>query len=112
MKVRPWHNVPAQPVEGMPGVSIRWVVGEDDGAENFAMRVFDVEPGATIPTHHHWYEQEMFILSGEGVAEAGEGEQRVGPGSVLWVEPDEPHAFRNTGDDVLRFVCCVPLRND
>lgn len=110
MKVQPWDTVPAEPVAGMPGVSIRWVVGKDDGAERFAMRVFDVQPGAAIPRHEHWYEQEMFILSGRGTATVGEEAQEVAPGSVVWIEPEAPHAFENTSEDVLRFICCVPLQ--
>lgn len=109
MKVRGWEGVPAEAVEGMPGVTVRWVVGPDEGAENFAMRVFEMEPGAAIPPHSHWYEQEMLILAGEGVAAGPRGEERVAPGTVLWVEPDEEHAFRNEGAETLRFVCCVPL---
>lgn len=110
MRVFDWQDVEAQAVEGFPGVSIRWVISRDDGAPHFAMRVFDVDPGAEIPLHDHWYEQEMFILAGSGVASGpASGEHELTPGSVLYVPPEERHSFRNTGDDVLRFICCVPL---
>lgn len=110
MKVFDWQDVEAKPVEGFPGVTIRWLISKEDGAPRFAMRVFDVQPGAEIPLHDHWYEQEMFILSGKGVASGpASGEHEISAGSVLWVPPEETHSFRNDGDDVLRFICCVPL---
>lgn len=110
MEAFAWQQVEAQDVEGMPGVTIRWVIDESRGAERFAMRVFEVEPGATIPLHSHWYEQEMFVLAGRGEAFGPDSAREVGPGAVVWVAPDEEHGFRNAGEDVLRFVCCIPTR--
>lgn len=110
MKVNDWQEVDPQPAP-FPGVSIRWVISESEGAPHFAMRVFEVEPGAEIPLHDHWYEQEMFVLDGEGVASTPDSESEMRPGSVLWVKPDERHGFRNTGEETLRFICCVPLES-
>jgi quercetin dioxygenase-like cupin family protein len=109
MRVHDWREVHAEEAPGFPGVSLRWVISEREGAGRFAMRVFEVEPGAEIPLHDHWYEQEMFVLDGEGVACTPEGETPMRPGAVLWVAPHERHGFRNAGDGVLRFICCVPL---
>jgi quercetin dioxygenase-like cupin family protein len=109
MKVHDWHEVESQDAPGFPGVSLRWVISEREGAGRFAMRVFDVQPGAEIPLHDHWYEQEMFVLEGEGVACTSDSETPMRPGAVLWVAPHERHGFRNEGGDVLRFICCVPL---
>ena len=30
------------------------------------------------------------------------------PGAAIYVPPDEPHGYRNTGEDVLRFICVIP----
>ncbi|HLW58925.1 MAG TPA: cupin domain-containing protein [bacterium] len=105
-----WQDVPAETPEGMPGVRIHWVIDKTRGAENFAMRVFEVAPGASTPYHHHWYEQEMYFLEGEGVAVSPQGEQLLTPGNVLWVQPEEPHAIRNTGSVPMKFICCVPTK--
>jgi len=109
MQVHDWQDVHAQDAPGFPGVSLRWVISEREGARRFAMRVFEVEPGAEIPLHDHWYEQEMFVLAGEGVASTPEGETPMRPGAVLWVAPHERHGFRNASDEALRFICCVPM---
>ena len=68
MKVMNTNNVESQKVdmEGAAGCTVRWLVGEKDGAPTFAMRQFEVEPGGYTPRHHHPYEHEVFVLEGEG----------------------------------------------
>ena len=103
----------AVPLEQAPmgqGVRLRWVISQKTGAPRYAMRVFEVEPGGEIPLHHHWYEQEMYVLEGEGTAGDEHGEQAVGPGTVIYVPPDHPHRLRNTGSGTLRFICVIPHR--
>ena len=55
MKVTNTNNVEVQKVdmEGAAGCTVRWLVGEKDGAPTFAMRQFEVEPGGYTPRHHH-----------------------------------------------------------
>src|SRR3970040_2602381 len=69
------EDVPAEKPESMPGVKIRWVIDQKRGAENFSMRVFEVDPGAAPPLHNHWYEQEMYLVDGQGVMVGDEGEK-------------------------------------
>jgi quercetin dioxygenase-like cupin family protein len=88
--------------------SIRWVIGEAEGAPNFAMRVIEFEPDAVFETHHHPFEHEIFVIEGEGVAEGPEGKYPMRPGVALYVPPDEPHGYRNTGAGPLRFICVIP----
>jgi quercetin dioxygenase-like cupin family protein len=39
----------------------------------------------------------------------GNGEWRdFGPGSVVFVPPDEEHQFQNTGPEIVKFICLVP----
>lgn len=108
MKVQHYTETFAEP-QDVPGVTIRWVIGEQDDAPNFAMRVIEVEPGCNTPYHTHGFEHEVFVLAGEGVVrdEAG-AETAVSPGSVVYVPPDEVHGFFNRGDGVLRFICVIP----
>ncbi|MEZ6106968.1 MAG: cupin domain-containing protein [Pirellulaceae bacterium] len=68
MKVRSIESVPTQEVDmpGATGCQVQWLIGEKDGAPNFAMRRFMVAPGGHTPRHHHPYEHEVFVLSGHG----------------------------------------------
>ena len=46
--------------------NVRWVIAEKDGAKNFFMLVFEIEPGGYTPLHHHSWEHEMFVCGGKG----------------------------------------------
>ena len=107
MKVKHYLDVKAS--EELPGVAVRVVIGEDDGAPNFKMRVFEVEPGSSSPSHSHPWEHEIFILSGKGVAVSEQGETPIAKDSVIFIPPDEHHCLVNKGNDILRFICLIPL---
>lgn len=106
MLSRNYLEVPQEPVG--EDKSIRWVIGKPEGAPNFAMRVIEFQAGAIFETHHHPYEHEIFVLEGEGVAQGPGGEVKMRPGIALYVPPDEPHGYRNTGTGPLRFICVIP----
>lgn len=61
--------------EGAKNMRIRWLITKKDGAENFAMRLFEVEPNGYTPWHQHDWEHEVFILEGEGIARSEKGEE-------------------------------------
>lgn len=110
MKVQNIDSVPQQPVDmaGSQGCQVQWLLGEKDGAPNFAMRRFEVAPGGHTPKHHHPYEHEVYVLAGKGEVIEGDQPHPIGPGDVILVSPDEIHQFRNTGDQPLRFLCLIP----
>ena len=110
MKINRANDVDAQPVtmEGANKCQVRWLVGDQDGAPNFAMRQFDVEPGGHTPRHSHPYEHEIFVLEGSGVVVEGDQPRPLKAGDFVYVAPDEVHQFRNTGDSTMKFLCMVP----
>ena len=99
-----------KPNEEVPGVFKRDVITAKDGAPNFCMRVFEVEPGSSTPSHSHQWEHEVFILSGQGVVVGKQGETPISKDGVVFVAPNELHCFVNTGSQVLRFICLIPLQ--
>ncbi len=105
-KVRNYRDV--LPNRENPGVALHTVIGLEDGAPRFSMRVFEVEPGASTPFHTHWWEHEVFILSGQGVVRGADGERPLVPNDAVLVPGDEQHCFVNTGSEALRFICCIP----
>jgi len=114
MIIRKPSDVQPQPMT-MPGaqrVQMRLMVGRGDGAPNFAMRLFDVEPGGQTPHHQHNYEHEIMVLEGQGVAMSGDTPHPVSAGDVLFVPANQMHQFRNTGDTTFRFMCMVPTQFD
>lgn len=110
MKLRRALDVSLQNVtmEGSHGCQVRWLVGESEGAPNFAMRQFEVAPGGYTPRHSHPYEHEVYILQGAGIIIDGDREHPLRPGDVVYVAPNDIHQFRNTGSTPLKFLCMVP----
>jgi len=103
------HYEDVQPIEMMKGVRKRVVIGEKEGAPNFIMRIFDLEPGASSPHHEHSWEHEIFVLQGEAVARDGNGvETAVGEGDTLFIPPGEEHCLTNKGEGIFRFICLIP----
>ncbi len=110
MKVNHYEQVESNPVEmeGAAGCRVRWLVDENGGAPTFAMRQFEVAPGGHTPRHSHDYEHEVFVLEGQGVVCEGDAEHELKTGDVVFVEPNDIHQFRNTGNGPLKFLCLVP----
>ncbi|MCD4654675.1 cupin domain-containing protein [bacterium] len=95
-------------VEMLDGVTMRMVIGPEEGAPHFNMRIFDVQPSMATPYHSHWWEHEVFIMEGEGIVRDEKGAQNIEAGMAILVPGDEMHQFVNTGNCVLQFMCLVP----
>jgi quercetin dioxygenase-like cupin family protein len=110
MIVRKYSDIEAQDVkiEGAAGVKIRVIISEDDGAPNFLMRRFTIEPGGCTPYHTHSWEHEIYVLSGTGEVRQGDDAIELSKGTVILVIPDEEHNFVNTGTGPLDFLCLIP----
>jgi len=92
------------------GVKLYWLVDERDGAENFSMRLFEVEPQSSTPFHTHPWEHEVFIIEGEGTVRLEDGEVPFSSGDAIFIKPNEKHQFTNKGDKVLKMICVIPLK--
>lgn len=94
--------------EVVKNVTGRVVIGKDDGASNFCMRVFSVGPEGFTPRHSHEWEHEIFVHSGEGqVYRAGEWID-IKAGTAIFIPGNEEHQMRNTGTEDFTFVCLIP----
>jgi quercetin dioxygenase-like cupin family protein len=110
MKIEKSSDISKSPVvdEGAKDVEIRWLISREHGAPNFAMRMFELQPGGHTPLHTHSQEHEVFILDGEGTF-VFEGQQHpFGAEYVIFVPPNKEHRFVNTGDSLLRMLCVIP----
>ena len=68
MKIEHHTQIKSQAVdmEGASGCHVRWLVGENVRAPNFAMRQFEIEPGGHTSKHFHPYEHEVYMFEGKG----------------------------------------------
>ena len=110
MKIAHYKDTLPDPVgeEGASGLTVRWVISKKDGAPNFSMRVFEVEPGGNSPYHKHPWEHEVFILEGRGFMVQGEKEIPFSKGDVIFIPPGEEHQLKNSSKEKVEFICLIP----
>jgi quercetin dioxygenase-like cupin family protein len=112
MKVVSLDSLQNQPVEfngkTVYGVSIKWLIKKEDGAPNYAMRYFEMQPHTKIPSHSHAWEHEIFILDGECEITAGSVSKKVFKNSAVFIEPNIEHSYKNNSDQILKFLCIIP----
>ena len=89
MKVKIAQDVEARKVEmdGAEGVTMRMLIGPDDGAVNFNMRMFELAPGGHTPRHSHRWEHEVYVLRGSGTVVTPDGDMPLRPGQAVYVAP-------------------------
>ncbi len=114
--IRALAAAPVKPVQmdGVKGVKMAIMVGREDGAPNFSLRQFIVEPGGHSPRHSHDYEHEVFIVEGSGTVLLNGKEQPIKAGDVVYVPADHEHQFRAAGASPtspggMKFLCLVPI---
>jgi quercetin dioxygenase-like cupin family protein len=88
------------------GIAARVVIGKNDGANNFCMRIFEIGAVGHTPMHSHDWEHEMFIHSGSGELYGNGQWNPVKSGNVASYP-----ATKNTNlspAEPLTFLCLVP----
>ncbi len=110
--VRRSDEVEYETVDAAEGLRKGVLVGEDQGAPNFAMRRFTLAPGAEVPKHTNEVEHVQYVLAGEYVVGIDGEEREVGPGDSLLVPAGTVHWYRNEGDQRSAFLCTVPHGDD
>lgn len=110
MLIRNINEVQDKPVamDGVKGVRMAVMCGRDDGAPNFALRAFRVEPQGHSPRHAHDYEHEVYIVEGSGEVLLEGSYRPIKQGDVVYVPADSEHQFR-AGEKGMRFLCLVPV---
>ncbi|GAB3323759.1 cupin domain-containing protein [Haloplanus salinarum] len=101
-----------EPVDAADGLSKGVLLDEADGAPNFAIRRFTLDPGAEVPKHTNAVEHEQYVLSGEYVVGIDGEEHVVSAGDTLLIPAGVPHWYRNESNETGAFVCAVPNGDD
>lgn len=108
-------------VDAADGLTKGVLIGEVQGAPNFALRRFTLDPGAEVPRHTNEVEHVQYVLAGEyvvgiegtdGDADLDDGEHRVGAGDALLIPGGTVHWYRNDGGEQGAFLCAVPHGDD
>ena len=96
--------------QGIKDVKVRWLISKKDGAENFAMRLFEIEPEGHTPLHQHDWEHEVFVLEGAGVAKSKTKDEAFKQGDLFFIPSMEWHQFINTSKNKLKILCLIPYK--
>ena len=68
----------------------------------------DLEPGQEVGFHTHTGENETyFFLSGTGVYSDNGTDVPITPGLTTFCPSGEGHGVKNTGNEVIRFICMI-----
>jgi len=97
-----------EPVRAFEGVSHRLAVSRTIGATGIQMGEIVLEPGASIPRHHHDVDDAMLVISGRGLCDLGDEAVALEPGTALVAPAGVVHGLRNTGVEPLRVVFAWP----
>ncbi|MFN3410747.1 MAG: cupin domain-containing protein [Exilispira sp.] len=106
------ENIPFEQVtmDGAKDTEYKVVIGKKEGAENFIMRIFKIQPGGNSPLHSHEWEHENYFLKGSGEIRNSKGESiKVKAGDVAFIPPFEEHQYFNSGSEILEFICLIPV---
>ncbi len=88
-------------------LTVRWLLGESEGAPNFEMRYFALSGDIATEWHSHDWEHQVFVIRGKGIVRTVEKETELGPGCAVLVPPGEQHHFVCGGKN-FDFICVVP----
>lgn len=94
-------------LKGKGKATVRWLLGEPEGAPNFEMRYFSLTGDIATEWHSHEWEHQVFVVMGKGIFKSESGEVQLLPGSAVLVAPGEKHHFICPGEQ-FDFICVVP----
>ncbi len=110
--IRSSEAVEYESVAAADGLRKGVLIDEGDGAPNFAIRRFVLEPGAEVPKHTNDVEHEQYVLEGAYTVGIDDEEYTVSAGDALLVPAGTVHWYRNEGDQPGAFLCAVPNGDD
>jgi len=110
MKINKEKNVNEVEVqtEGAENVTMKILIGPEDGSNNIIMRYFKVLSNGHTPRHKHPHEHIVKIEKGKGIVIDGEGnEHEIASGESIFVESNEEHQFKNPFPEPVEFICNI-----
>ena len=97
------------PVSGADLTRMEVLIGPNDGAPNFIMRRFFMEPGGRIAAHKHpTIEHEQFIIAGQMTLGLDDEVQVARAGDAVYIPAGVAHWYENRGQETAEFLCLIP----
>ena len=109
--VKPADAVAPQEVSAGSATKSQVLIGEKDGALNFAMRRFSMGEGGGMPRHTNTVEHVQYVLKGRAHVGIEEKMYEVEADHVLYIPAGAPH-FYQVIEAPFEFICVVPNAPD
>lgn len=83
----------------------RWaVVNRASGSVHQEFNICELDPGGSIDTHIHTFEESVYVLEGQLICQTGDGLFALSPGDYGVIHVAAAHAFRNDSTQRVRWV--------
>lgn len=97
----------------LPGRTAIELVSGPKGAKAVSLRLVEVPVECAgeelrCPHVHRYFEECIYVVSGEGITHTGTGAYPIAEGEAILVAAGEPHITRNTGTVPLVLLCFFP----
>jgi len=105
-----WEGIKSEKYGGneLVGVVKHVLIGREDGAPNFVIRYFRIEPGGHSRLERHPHDHGVVILHGKAKVQLNDEFLELGPLDVVYVGGDDLHQFSTIGEEALGFICVIP----
>ena len=71
-----------------------------------------IQPGGYTPHHDHAWEEEVFVLSGNGEIKTDEAKRAIRSGDAIFVDENTTHQYLNSGSEPLEIICVIPVMQE
>lgn len=96
-------QMPIFPV-GPRGSFARVFNGDQHGFPSVSLMMSELQPGEGPSLHRHEYGEIFVVEEGTGTFQIGETTVTATQGDVVLIPDGTPHAFRNSGEGILRLT--------
>jgi quercetin dioxygenase-like cupin family protein len=88
------------------------LISAADGARNFELRKYVVEPDVEVGKHRNAVEHEQYVLEGTYTIGIDEEEFQVSAGHSVFIPSETIHWYRNETDAPATYLCIVPIGDE
>jgi quercetin dioxygenase-like cupin family protein len=97
-------TVPAEFAGHSESYTVDAIVDEAAGGVQMGFNVSRLDPGGSIEAHLHSYEESIYVISGDLVADTADGSRALTTGDYGLFPVATTHALRNLSDSVVEFA--------
>jgi len=112
-----WKHIEAEPYKkesgSYKGMTRFELVGKRGESPHFHTRYFEIDPEGYSSFEQHEHEHVVMVLRGSGQVRIGCDIIELAGGDLVYIRPNDPHQFLNTGsDEPFGFICMVNAERD